>query len=85
MTFKLSEAIAEKKACSDSKIIILNALMRGSLPVNKWIINLKQCAYAVKMSVSTFASLAASSVYNTFACIVIVMLFCSGLVVVRTY
>ena len=86
LSFKFNEAIEEKgKAFSDTEIIFKNALMSGSLPVSKLRFNLKQCACAVKIKASTFASLAASSVYNNFACIAIVMLVCDGLVVVRTY
>jgi len=85
LSFKFSEAITEKgKDFSDGEIIFKNALMSGSLPVNKLHVNLKQCACAVKIRATTSASLATSSVYNNFACIAIVMLFCDGLVVVRT-
>jgi len=57
--------------------------MSGSFLVSKLRFNLKQCA--VKMWVSTFASLAVSSVHSSFAWIVIVMRFCDELEVVRTY
>jgi len=68
LSFKFSKAIAEKeKAFSDSKQIFKNALMSVSLPVSKLRFNLKQCACAVKIRVPTFASWAATSVYNNFS------------------
>jgi len=63
-----SEAIEEKgKTFSDGEIILTNALTSGSLPVSKLRFNLKECACAVKIRVSSFASLAPSSVYNNFS------------------
>jgi len=59
--------------------------MSRSFPVSKFRFNLKQCVCAVKMRVSTFAYLAVSSFHSNFAWIVIVMLFCGGLVVARAY
>ena len=53
--------------------------MSGSLPVSKLRFNLKHCACAVNIRASTFASLAASSIYNNFACTA-TMLFCDGLI-----
>jgi len=68
LSFKFSKAVAEKeKAFSGSELVLKNALMSGSLPISKLPFNLKQCACAVKIRVPTFASLAASSVYNNFS------------------
>ena len=68
LSFKFSEAIAEKgKAFNDRKIVLKNAPISASLPVSELRSNLKQCACAVKMRVSTLASLAPSNVYSDFS------------------
>jgi len=83
LSFNFSEAIAQRKSLQWRWNNIKNALMSGSFPVSKLRFNLKQCACAVKMRVSTFASLAVSNVHNSF--VWIVMLFYGEYKVVRTY